>query len=88
MRGAGGDGTAGGFGFLRLRDLSRIVIPRGARSLLCRQRQRARFLAMLGMTSSKRSQIIFVSEIALVLEIALAPGIALVLEIGWDDQAF
>ena len=53
-----------------------------------------RFLAMLGMTSSKRPQIIFVSEIALLLEIALAPGIALapeialVLEIGWDDQAF
>jgi hypothetical protein len=52
------------------------------------------------MTSSKRSKIIFVSEIALLLEIALAPGIALVLgiapapgialvlEIGWDDQAF
>jgi len=65
-----------------------------------RQRQRARFLATLGMTSSKMSQIIFVSEIALLLEIALAPGIALVLgiapapgialvlEIGWDDQAF
>jgi len=34
------------------------------------------------MTSSKRSQIIFVSEIVLLLEIAL------VLEIGWDDQAF
>jgi hypothetical protein len=35
-----------------------------------------RFLAMLGMTSSERFQIIFVSEIAMVLEI------------GWDDQAF
>jgi len=34
------------------------------------------------MTSSKRSQIIFVSEIALV------SGIVLILEIGWDDQAF
>jgi hypothetical protein len=91
---AGGDGTAGGFGFLRLRDLSRIAF-RAKRGICCaRQRQRARFLATLGMTSSKRSQIIFVSEIALVLEIALAPeialvpGIALVLEIGWDDQVF
>jgi len=100
MRGADGEGAAGGFGFLRLLDLSRIVIPRGARICCARQRQRARFLATLGMTSSKMSQIIFVSEIALLLEIALAPGIALVLgialalgialvlEIGWDDQAF
>jgi len=32
---SGSNGTAGGFGVRRLRDLSRIVIPRGARSLLC-----------------------------------------------------
>ena len=94
MRGAGGDSTAGGFGFLRLRDLQELSF-RAERGICCaRQRQRARFLATLGMTSSKRSKIILVSEIALVLEIALAPeialvpGIALVLEIGWDDQAF
>ena len=56
---------------------------RAERGVCCaRERQRARFLATRGMTSSKRSQIIFVSEIALALEIAL------VLEIGWDDQAF
>src|SRR5205807_7139368 len=40
---------------------------RAERGVCCaRERQRARFLATRGMTSSKRSQIIFVSEIALV----------------------
>jgi hypothetical protein len=75
MRGAGGDSTAGGFGFLRLRDLQELSF-RAERGICCaRQRQRARFLVALGMTSSKRLRS-FVSEIVLVLEI------------GWDDQAF